>query len=196
MRNEIDVNNVLKYRSDVTKAELRKRSSRTAKRKKMKDSCNIDDASTNKKKSRINSIRTDVEINVGKDKKKRSGATDIGSKGAKKVKVLNEFFINVRKKKEEIMSSMDGSKVEGMENKRIRKKGKKWRKSRKKDRNQENNSEEKSNDERREKKRKKDSNETNDDETNDDGWIAKKEKKRSTTEAEDIRRYFRTEDEH
>ena len=39
MRKEIDVNNVLKYRSDVIEADLRKRSSRTAKRKKMKDSC-------------------------------------------------------------------------------------------------------------------------------------------------------------
>ena len=34
------------------------------------------------------------------------------------------------------------------------------------------------------------------DELNDDGWIVKKKIKRSTTEAEDIRRYFRTEDKH
>ena len=98
MRKEIDVNNALKYRSDLTEADLRKRSSRTAKRKKVKDSCSIDDGSTSKK-SRMKSIRTDVEINVGEDKKKRSGATDIGSKSTKKVKVLDEFFINVRKKR-------------------------------------------------------------------------------------------------
>jgi len=31
---------------------------------------------------------------------------------------------------------------------------------------------------------------------NDDGWIMKKKTKRSITEAEGIRRYFRTEDKH
>ena len=34
------------------------------------------------------------------------------------------------------------------------------------------------------------------DKLNDDGWIMKKKTKRSKTEAEDIRRYFRTEDKH
>ena len=105
---------------------------------------------------------------------------------------MDEFFTNVREKKEERVSSMDGSRVKGMAHKKIRKKGKKWEKSLKKDINQESIREGKSNAERRKKKRKKDSL----DEINDDGWIVKKEKKRSTTEAEDIRRYFRTEDEH
>ena len=42
------------------------------------------------------------------------------------------------------------------------------------------------------KKRKQDST----DKIKDDGWIVKKKTKRSTTEAEDIRRHFRTEDKH
>jgi len=105
---------------------------------------------------------------------------------------MDEFFRNVRGKKEGRMSSIDRSRLKSMENKKIRKKEKKWRKERKKDETQGINRKEKKNDERKNKKRKKDRM----DEINDDGWIVKKKMKRSITEAEDIRRYFRTEDEH
>ena len=88
------------------------------------------------------------------------------------------------------MSSIDRSRLKSMENKKISKKEKKLRKERKKDETQGINRKEKKNDERKNKKRKKDRR----DEINDDGWIVKKNTKRSKTEAEDIRRYFRTED--
>ena len=79
-----------------------------------------------------------------------------------------------------------------MGKKKKRKKEIKWRKNREKIENQGISREEKTNDEKRQKKRNKDSM----DKINDDGWIIKRKTKRSKTEAEDIRRYFRTEDKH
>jgi hypothetical protein len=193
------MNNVLKYREDIIEAEMPKRSNRSVKRKqKMMKRGNIDeidDDSTPKiKKPRLKRNGIVVGLKKEIDIKKRSESTNIDERSAKQAKIMDEFFKNVREEKEERVNSIEVSRLMIMKNKNKNKSKEKKnrRKNRKKNENQEINGKEKKNNEKDKKKRKQDKM----DEINDDGWIVKKKIKRSTTEAEDIRRYFRTEDKH
>jgi hypothetical protein len=105
---------------------------------------------------------------------------------------MDEFFRDMRVENEGRVSSIETSILMNMGNKKKRKKEKNWRKNKKKDEKKVKGKEEKNDGGKKRKKRKRD----NFGEIRDDKWTVRKRIKRSKTEAEDIRRYFRTEDKH